>query len=209
MTLLKRTLNLLNSWKPALHLIVAIACLAAASTPLHAAAIAVDQPQEQATHLADRDPVASFQRESSRLHTAQITLARAIEIAVQRHAGARVVDVSFDGTAVLPIFRVLTASGSRIVEDHVNASTGTIDDSSIFSELAQLEEGDRRNVKSLLRSNLNLSDAVRVAEKQTSGQAIGAGLLRVEGSLRFGVVVLRGDDLTQVFLDPPRRSKIK
>jgi hypothetical protein len=209
MTSFKKMLDLLNSWKPALHLIAAIACLAAASAPLHAAAVAVDQPPERATHLADPDAVASFQREASRLHTAEIKLTRAIEIAMQHRAGARVVDVSFDGTAASPVFRVLTASGNRIVEDQVNASTGTIDDSSIFSELTELDEGDRRNVKSLLRSKLNLSDAVRVAEKQTSGIAVGAGLLRVDGSLRFGVVVLCGDRLTQVILDPPPPSTIR
>jgi hypothetical protein len=117
-----------------------------------------------------------------------------------------VVDVSFDGTAASPFFRVLTASGERIVEDQVNASTGAIDASSNFSDLTQLDEDDRRNIASLLRSKLNLSDAVRVAEKQTSGIAVGAGLLREEGSLRFGVVVLCGDRLTQIILDPPQTS---
>jgi hypothetical protein len=168
-----------------------------------------DQAQEQNAHQAEHDFVASTEREAARLHTGEITLARAIEIAMQRHAGARVVDVSFDGTAALPIFRVLMASGNRIVEDHVNASTGTIDGSSIFSELTELDDLDRRNVRSLLRSKLNLSDAVRVAEKQTSGVAVGAGLLRVDGSLRFGVVVLCGDRLTQVILDPPPPSTIR
>ena len=208
MTLFKKTLDLLNSWKPALRSIV-LACIMAATTPLHAAVIADSKAQQSNTYQAEHDQAVSPEYEASRLHTAQITLSRAIEIAVQRHAGARVVDVSFDGTAVLPIFRVLMASGDRIIEDHVNASTGAIDDSSIFSELNELDEGDRRNVKSLLRSKLNLSDAVRVAEKQTSGHAVGAGLLRVDGRLRFGVVVLRGDQLTQVILDPPRRSKIR
>jgi len=205
MTPFTKTRHLLNSWKPAL-LLIAVVSLAAASTPLHAAAIAADQAQEKTAHQTERDLAASTEREASRLHAGEITLARAIEITMQRRAGARVVDVSFDGTAATPIFRVLTASGNRIVEDHVDASTGTIDGSSIFSKLTELDEVDRRNVRSLLRSNLNLSDAVRVAEKQTSGIAVGAGLLRVDGSLRFGVVVLCGDRLTQVILDPPQTS---
>jgi uncharacterized membrane protein YkoI len=204
MTLLEKTLDLLSPWKLALNSI-AIACVVATGTPLHAAVVEADPSHRQGS-LAAPDDATSFQLEASRLHTAEITLARAMEIAVQHRAGSRVVDVSFDGTAASPMFRVLTASGNRIVEDHVNASTGAIDDSSIFSELDELEEGDRRNVKSLLRSKLNLSDAVRVAEKQTSGLAVGAGLLRVDGRLRFGVVVLTGDRLTQVILDPPRRS---
>jgi uncharacterized membrane protein YkoI len=206
MTLFNKTANLLASWKPALHL-VAIACLVATATPVHAAAIALDQTQS--AHQTDHDPAESIEREASRLHSAEITLTRAIEIAMQRHTGARAVDVSFDGTSASPIFRVLTASGNRIVEYHVDAATGAIDDSSIFSELNELDEVDRRNVKSLLRSNLNLSDAVRVAEKQTSGMAVGAGLLRVDGSLRFGVVVLNGDRLTQVILDPPQTPRTR
>jgi hypothetical protein len=204
MTFLKKTLDLIIPWKSALHS-VAIACVVAVGSPLHAAVVEADPAHRQGS-LAAPDDATSFQLEASRLHSAEITLARAIEIAVRRRAGARVVDVSFDGTAASPMFRVLTASGNRIVEDHVNASTGAIDDSSIFSELNELDEDDRRNVRSLLRSKLNLSDAVRVAEKQTSGLAVGAGLLRVDGRLRFGVVVLTGDRLTQVILDPPRRS---
>jgi uncharacterized membrane protein YkoI len=205
MTSFKNTVIRLSYGMPALYSI-ALACVVAASTPLLAAAIAVGQAPQETAHQAAHDLAASPEREASRLHTAEITLARAIEIAMQRHAGARVVDVSFDGTAASPFFRVLTASGKRIVEDQVNASTGAIDASSNFSDLTQLDEDDRRNIASLLRSKLNLSDAVRVAEKQTSGIAVGAGLLREEGSLRFGVVVLCGDRLTQIILDPPQTS---
>jgi uncharacterized membrane protein YkoI len=212
MTLSKNTRDLLHSWKLAQRAIavtIAVVFVVAASAPLHAAVIALEQAHELAPRQSDRDPVAAMQREAFRLRTAETTLSRAMEIALERHAGARVVDVSFDGTAASPIFRVLTATGNQIVEDHVNASTGAIDDSSVFSELKDLDEVDRRNVRSLLRNKLSLSDAVRVAEKKTSGIALGAGLLRVEGSLRFGVVVLSGDRLRQVILDPPRPSKVQ
>lgn len=208
MTSFRKTLEVSRPWKRALRSL-AIVCALAASSPLHAAVVAAEPAHEEMSPEAERDPIASAQREALRLRSAEITLARAIEIIVERRPGARVVDVSFDGSVAPPMFRVLTASGGRIVEDRVNASTGAIDGSSAFSEVGQLDDVDRRNVRSLLRSKLNLSDAVRVAEKETSGMAVGAGLLRVGGSLRFGVVVLVGDRLTQVILDPPGTSTLR
>lgn len=209
MTSSTKTAACRDPWRSALQSIALVAALVGAGTPVHAAALAADPVHEATPSQAERDPIASAQREAYQLHTAEITLSRAIEIAMARHDGARVVDVSFDGTAATPVFRVLTATGTRIVEERVNAATGAIEGSDMFSEIAQLDEVDRRNVRTLLRGKLDLSDAVRVAEKQTSGMAVGAGLLRLEGGLRFGVVVLVGDRLTQVILDPPEASTLR
>jgi hypothetical protein len=201
----------LNSWKTPLRL-VAIFCVlwgVVATPPLRASVTTPDQTLENNAYQAEHDLPASSEREAARLHTSEITLSRAIDIAMQQRTTARIVDVSFDATSGPPIFRILTTSGSRIDEDHVNASTGKIEASSIFSEMAQLDEVDRQNVRSLLRSNVNLSDAVRIAEMKTSGIAVGAGLLSLNGRLQFGVVVLCGDHLTQVILDPPQTATLR
>jgi hypothetical protein len=49
-----------------------------------------------------------------------------------------------------------------------------------------------------------LSDAVHVAEKAASGKALGAGLVKQEGRLNFVVVVVSGDSLEEVLLEPPK-----
>jgi hypothetical protein len=45
---------------------------------------------------------------------------------------------------------------------------------------------------------------VHVAEKAASGKALGAGLVRQEDRLNFVVVVVSGDSLKEVLLEPPK-----
>jgi len=45
---------------------------------------------------------------------------------------------------------------------------------------------------------------VRVAEKATSGTALGGGLMQQDGHFSFVVVIVSGDSLKEVMLEPPR-----
>jgi len=44
---------------------------------------------------------------------------------------------------------------------------------------------------------------VRVAEQAASGKAISGGLVRDCGRLNFAIVVISGDDMKEVILEPP------
>ncbi len=48
---------------------------------------------------------------------------------------------------------------------------------------------------------------MRVAEKAGSGKALGGGLVRLNGRLNFVVVVVSGDSLKEVMLEPPKAGR--
>jgi uncharacterized membrane protein YkoI len=132
-----------------------------------------------------------------------ISLRRALAIADRHHAGARAVDISFDGTSGSPIYRVKTFKGPRVWEDAIDAITGEIVGPSVESELKSLQNADRRNLKALKAVRLEIDDAVLVAERSASGSAISGGLTNENGKLSFVIVVVSGKELKQVVLEPP------
>jgi uncharacterized membrane protein YkoI len=138
--------------------------------------------------------------------TAQVSLTRAIEIAERAHAGARTSDVSFDGGSGPPVYRVRTFYDGQLWEHAIDAATGEISKDQLVSPLNELNAEDRTNIASLSGVDQQLSDAVRVAERATSGKAISGGLTRERGKLNFVVIVVSGLDLKQVLLEPPRRK---
>ncbi len=66
-----------------------------------------------------------------------------------------------------------------------------------------LDHEDRDNLAALGAIRHRLADAVRVAERAASGKAISGGLVRERGRLNFAIVVISGDDLKEVILEPP------
>ena len=48
---------------------------------------------------------------------------------------------------------------------------------------------------------------LRVAEKAGSGKALGGGLVQQDGRLNFVIVVLSGDSLKEVMLEPPKAGR--
>jgi len=170
--------------------------LAAASTP------EPSPGQEQPTEPDDK----AVARQIELFRTAQVSLSRAIEIAERAHAGARTSDVSFDGGSGAPVYRVRTFHDGQLWEHAINAATGEISTDRQVSSLKELNAEDRTNIASLSSVRQQLSDAVRVAERATSGKAISGGLTRERGKLNFVVIVVSGLDLKQVILEPPRRK---
>ncbi|MCA6110639.1 PepSY domain-containing protein [Bradyrhizobium sp. CNPSo 4026] len=158
--------------------------------------------QEQATESDDL----AIAHQIEIFRTAQVSLNRAIEIAERAHAGARTSDVSFDGGSGAPVFRVRTFHDGQLWEHAINAATGEMSTDRFVSSLKELNAEDRTNIASLSGVDQQLSDAVRVAERATSGKAISGGLTRERGKLNFVVIIVSGLDLKQVLLEPPRRK---
>ncbi|QFI77394.1 PepSY domain-containing protein [Bradyrhizobium betae] len=149
---------------------------------------------------ADRQAVS---REIERFRSSTVSIGQAMAIAEARHAGAMTADVSFDGASGVPVYRVKTLHNDRIWRHTINASTGELIGGEAALPLTELELDDRSNLAALGAIRHRLADAVRVAEQAASGKAISGGLVRERGRLNFAIVVISGDDLKEVILEPP------
>jgi uncharacterized membrane protein YkoI len=149
---------------------------------------------------ADRQAVS---REIERFRSSSISISHATAIAEARHAGATAADVSFDGGSGVPVYRVKTLHNDRIWRHTINAATGEVIGGEAALPLAELDGDDRSNLAALGTIRHRLADAVRVAEQAASGKAISGGLVRERGRLNFAIVVISGDDLKEVILEPP------
>ncbi|MDA9500483.1 PepSY domain-containing protein [Bradyrhizobium sp. CCBAU 11357] len=149
---------------------------------------------------ADRQAVS---REIERFRSSSITISQAMAIAEARHAGATTADVSFDGGSGVPVYRVKTLHNDRIWRHTINAATGEFVGGEAALPLTELDREDRSNLAALGAIRHRLSDAVRVAERAAAGKAISGGLVRERGRLNFSIVVVSGDDLKEVTLEPP------
>jgi uncharacterized membrane protein YkoI len=149
---------------------------------------------------ADRQAVS---REIERFRSSSISINQAMAIAEARHAGATTADVSFDGGSGVPVYRVKTLHNDRIWRLTINAATGELMGGEAALPLAELDHEDRSNLAALGTIRHRLADAVRVAERAASGKAISGGLVREGGRLNFAIVVISGDDLKEVILEPP------
>jgi uncharacterized membrane protein YkoI len=149
---------------------------------------------------ADRQAIS---REIERFRSSSISISQAMAIAEARHAGATTADVSFDGGSGVPVYRVKTLHNDRVWRQTINASTGELIGGEAALPLAELDVEDRSNLAALGTIRHRLADAVRVAEQAASGKAISGGLVRERGRLNFAIVVISGDDLKEVILEPP------
>ena len=116
---------------------------------------------------------------------------------------SRTVAIDFEMSGS-PGYRVTTAKNGEIWENFIDANTGSVKGAEIASSLRELDGEDRVNIIALNSVRQELSDAVRVAEKAASGKAVGGGLMKQDGKLNFVVVIVSGDSLKQVMLEPPR-----
>ena len=145
---------------------------------------------------ADRRLFAAFR-------ATQLSLGQAMEIAEKLHDGSRTADVSFE-TASGSTYRVRTVKNDQVWENVIDANTGQIADKEIASSFKELDRDDLGNIIALRSVRQELADAVRVAESAASGKALGGGLLKEDSHLSFVVLVLSGDRLKEVTLQPPK-----
>jgi len=162
------------------------------SSPTHVLGGAADSDPDQE---ADRRLFAVFR-------ATQLSLSQVVEIAEKLHNGSRSADIRFE-TSGSPTYRVRTVKNDRVWENVIDASTGRVADKEIASSLKELDRDDLGNIIALRSVRQELADAVRVAERAASGRALSGGLQKEEGHLSFVVLVLSGDQLKEVSLEPP------
>ncbi len=145
----------------------------------------------------------AVERELARFRGSAISLRQAMAIAEAQHAGSTTADVSFDGAAASPVYRVKTLHNDRVWQHAIDATTGKIVGGAAASPLHEFDADDRSNLATLKTIQHRLADAVRVAEHAASGKAISGGMVREGGRLSFAIVVMSGNDLKEVILEPP------
>jgi len=146
---------------------------------------------------------ASDQRFLTLFRAASLSLTQAIAIAERLHAGSRTAAITFDVSGP-PAYRVRTVKNKEMWENVIDVSTGKAASPELASSLNELEMEEQDNIVGLKSVGQELSDAVTIAEKATAGKAISGGLVKERDHINFVVVVLSGDHVKEVFLEPPR-----
>jgi len=178
------------------------------------AALATTGAIADVTHTAldDANPDAATQRDVEeavtrrlldQFRTIKIPLSQAVAIAEHIHDGSRTADISLDISGP-PVYRVRTVKDERVWENVIDANTGTVTEKEISSSLRELDREYLGNIIALKSVELELSDAVRIAEKAAAGSALAGGLMKQDGKLNFVVFIASGDRLKEVMLEPPR-----
>jgi uncharacterized membrane protein YkoI len=157
-------------------------------------------------HRSPQDDDDLNRRLLGQFRAAKLSLAEAIAIAEQLHPGSRTASVSFELSAS-PRYRVLTVENNETWEDVIDANIGNTAAPETTLSLSELDDEDRSNLIALRSTRQELADAVRVAEKATSGKALSGGLLQQDGRLNFVIVVASGDDLKEVMLEPSKSRR--
>jgi uncharacterized membrane protein YkoI len=176
------------------------------SLPFASPAAAIAASKATSVTLQDDDnapDVHAVRRELDSFQEAQISLRQAMAIAEALHGGSTTADISFDGTSYPAVYRVKTVQRDRIWRHAIDAASGVVVGGEAVSPLTSLGAEDRGNLIVLRALRHRLSEAVRVAEHTTSGKAISGGLTRERGKLNFVIVVLAGNNLKEVILEPP------
>ena len=175
------------------------------TAPAHANATPNDAPTALPNDAVDDAALdrQAVTREIERFRSSTISLSQAMAIAESMHAGSTTADVSFDGEAATPVYRVKTVHADRIWQHAVDAKTGAIVGGEAALPLTELDADDRTNVVALKAIRHRLLDAIHVAEHAASGRAISGGLTRERGRLNFTIVIVSGNDLKEVVLEPP------
>jgi uncharacterized membrane protein YkoI len=171
------------------------------------AALAVptrDDAAATSTQPAKDTEAEAVEQEIAAFRSSAIRLPDVLDIARRIAADALVADVSFDGTQGQQIYRLRTVKGDRLEEVLIDAMTGQPRGK---PQLVDVADHDRDSLNSLQSSGPKMADAIRVAERAAGGQAVSGGIAKQGDRLNFIVVVLSGEDLKQVVLEAPDKSR--
>lgn len=133
---------------------------------------------------------------------AKVSAGDSIAAFEKRLAGAKVVDLGFDGASGKPAFRIKAVYRGEIWTGAVDSTTGDIFDVHNAMPVASLANHERSNIADLAMTGFSLSDVVVIAETSTSAKALSVGLDRAEGRLKFLAVVFSRGALRQVSIEP-------
>ena len=152
----------------------------------------------------------SILREIEVFARARISARRAIAIAERLGAGARVVDLGFDGSAPRPAYRVKVLLKGELWEEAIDASTGAAVISGAATPVSALKQENRTILAAFSAAGIDLSETIAIAEQYGSGKAVSAGLQHDGAKLVLVVVVVCEGSLKEISLQPPEsRSRAR
>ncbi len=146
-------------------------------------------------------------RELRLFRAARISLCQALLTAEKLHSGARTWDIGFDGNSASPVYRVKTTKLDRVWNVAIDARTGEVVGEEGVSSIKDLTMRDRNSIVALTTMQQSLLDAVLVAERAAKGKAIGGTIFRETEAFNFVIVIVSGNDLKQVTLEPPKARR--
>ena len=144
-------------------------------------------------------------REIKAFASAQISARRAVAIAERRGAGAKVVDLSFDGSSPPP------ADGGKVLltgdlwEGAIDASTGLAVGLGSTTPVSRLREENQTTLAAFSAAGIDLSETIAIAEQVGAGKAVSAGLQHNGAKLVLLVVVVSEGSLKEISVEPPER----
>lgn len=192
-----------------IRLILAIAPIQAFG---HEPANPVTQPSFQQFNESE---AAAISQEIKAFGNVRVSARRAIAIAERRGAGAKVVDLSFDGTTGRLVYRVKVLLNEELWEGKVDAATGVLVDDGSTTSAFKLGEEDKAALAAFAAAALDLSEAVAIAEKYGSGKAVSAGLQFDGAKLALLVVIVSKGSLKEISVEPgegrsrPRKTSVR
>lgn len=134
---------------------------------------------------------------------AQISARRAIAIAERRGAGAKVVDLGFDGSTPHPAYRVKVLLNGEVWEGAIDASTGVAVGIGSTTPVSRLQEANQTTLAAFSAAGIDLSETIAIAEQYGAGKAVSAGLQLNGAKLVLMVVVVSDGALKEIAIEPP------
>jgi uncharacterized membrane protein YkoI len=137
----------------------------------------------------------------------RISIRRAIAIAETRAAGARTVDIDFDEESDQVAYKVKTYQHNEIWTGTIDASTGDIVGGGLVTPVASLEEKEKAELANFRASQMDLVEAIAIAEEYGVGSAVSAGLGNRNGKPIFEVLVVADGKLKEVSIEMARSCR--
>jgi len=151
----------------------------------------------------------SILREIKVFALARISARRAIAIAERRGAGAKVVDLSFDGSTPHPAYGVKVLLKGELWEGTIDASTGVPVGIGSTTPVSRLGEENRATLAAFSAAGIDLSETIAIAEQHGSGKAVSAGLQHDGAKLILLVVVVSEGSLKEVAVEPTEKRSLQ
>ena len=164
-------------------------------------------PAKPSAPQSDESESAAILQEIEAFARARISARRAIAIAERRGAGAKVVDLSFDGTTARLAYRVKVLLKEGLWEGTIDASTGAPIGNGSTTPVSRLAEENRATLAAFSASGIDLSETVAIAEQFGSGKAVSAGLQHNGAKLVLLVVVVSEGSLKEISVEPPESRR--
>ena len=134
---------------------------------------------------------------------ARISARRAIAIAERLGAGARAVDLGFDGSTSHPAYRVKVLLNGELWDGAIDASTGVAASTGPTTPVSRLREENQTILAAFSAAGVSLSETIAIAEQVGSGKAVSAGLQYNGAKLVLLVVVVSEGSLKEISVEPP------